>query len=152
MRRHLFYLKYVVLHKWFVLIEGLKLGVPLWSLILHDWHKFLPDEWFPYARCFYKANGENQYDPTPEFWQAWNRHQKRSKHHWQYWILVTDSCELRAQPMGDRHRREMLADWSSFKHTKGGETKDWYLQQSMILNVETRKWVDEHLGMIYLWD
>lgn len=57
MKRHFAYLKYVLRHKYFVFREGLKLGVPILSLILHDWDKFLPDEWFPYARTFYAPDG-----------------------------------------------------------------------------------------------
>ncbi len=90
MRRHWQYLKYVLRHKWFVLVAGLELKVPLWILILHDWDKFLPDEWFPYARCFYKPDGSKQYDPSPAFDWAWNLHQKRNKHHWQFWLLIPD--------------------------------------------------------------
>ena len=26
---------------------------PIWLLIIHDWSKFLPDEFFPYAQYFY---------------------------------------------------------------------------------------------------
>lgn len=86
MRRHWAYLKYVLRHKWYVLREGRKLGVPLLILILHDWDKFLPDEWFPYARTFYKSNGEKQYVESVDFAVAWMKHQHRNKHHWQYWL------------------------------------------------------------------
>lgn len=88
MRRHWQYLKYVLRHKWFVFLAGLKLGVPILTLIVHDWDKFLPDEWFPYARTFYKPNGEKQYLESPEFAQAWMKHQHRNKHHWQYWLIA----------------------------------------------------------------
>lgn len=47
------YLRYVIRHKWFVLIAGLRVGAPLWRLIIHDWSKFLPCEWRPYAKFFY---------------------------------------------------------------------------------------------------
>jgi len=88
MRRHWNYLKYVLRHKWFVFREGCKLGVPLLILICHDWDKFLPDEWFPYARTFYAPNGEKRYAESIEFAQAWAKHQQRNKHHWQWWLMV----------------------------------------------------------------
>lgn len=88
MMRHLKYLSYVLRHKWFVFLACLHLRVPLWIGIFHDWDKFLPDEWFPYARCFYKPNGEKQYNETPEFAHAWLLHQHRNKHHWQFWLWV----------------------------------------------------------------
>lgn len=53
MQKHWRYLKYVIRHKWFVLLAGLTLGVPLRQLLVHDWSKFLPCEWFPYASFFY---------------------------------------------------------------------------------------------------
>lgn len=89
MRRHLAYLRAVCRHKWFVFLACLQMGVPLWSAILHDWDKFLPDEWLPYARTFYKPNGEKQYVESVDFARAWMKHQHRNKHHWQYWLGIT---------------------------------------------------------------
>src|SRR5690348_6686157 len=86
MRRHWAYLKYVLRHKWFVFQECLKLGVPFWIALLHDWDKFLPDEWLPYARTFYKPDGSKQYVESAAFTIAWMKHQHRNKHHWQYWL------------------------------------------------------------------
>lgn len=88
MKRHLAYLRYVLRHKWFVFQAGRKLGVSLWSLICHDWDKFLPDEWFPYARTFYKPDGSHQYVESVEFARAWMLHQHRNKHHWQWWLQI----------------------------------------------------------------
>lgn len=88
MRRHWSYLKYVLRHKWYVFWACMEHGVPIWIAILHDWDKFLPDEWFPYARTFYKPNGEKQYVESVEFANAWMLHQHRNKHHWQYWVWL----------------------------------------------------------------
>lgn len=57
MRKHLLYLKYVLRHKWFVFVAGLRRGVPLWQLLVHDLSKFRPDEWRPYAEWFYGYEG-----------------------------------------------------------------------------------------------
>lgn len=141
MRRYWQYLKYVLRHKWFVFWECLKLGVPLWIAIFHDWDKFLPDEFLPYARTFYALDGTKQYVESVDFARAWMKHQHRNKHHWQYWlnagktplsrtnILVwdrgTSSIVIEdgvfdwdthgvisvREPMPDVYRREMLADW-----------------------------------------
>jgi hypothetical protein len=88
-KRHIAYLKAVLRHKWFVFWACLRMGVPLWSAILHDWDKFLPDEWLPYARTFYKPNGEKQYVESVDFARAWMKHQHRNKHHWQWWVRVS---------------------------------------------------------------
>lgn len=97
MRRYWQYLKYVLRHKWFVFVAGLKVGVPVWMLVLHDWDKFMPDEWFPYAKTFYKPNGEKQYNNSDDFAMAWMKHQKRNKHHWQYW-LKENGLRIQARP------------------------------------------------------
>lgn len=98
MRRHWQYLKYVLRHKWFVFVECLKLGVPLWIAIFHDWDKFMPDEWFDYASTFYKPDGSKQYAESVYFAMAWMKHQHRNKHHWQYWLKV-DGVPLREMNM-----------------------------------------------------
>jgi hypothetical protein len=89
MRRHWMYLKSVLRHKWYVFLACLQFRVPLWSAVLHDWDKFLPDEWLPYARTFYKLDGTSQYVESIDFAQAWMKHQHRNKHHWQYWVKVS---------------------------------------------------------------
>jgi|GEM_PF-401922 len=151
MRRHWQYLKYVLRHKWFVFRAGLKLRVPLLALLLHDWDKFTPGMWLPYARTFRKPNGEGQYEPSDAFFHAWNGHEKRNKHHWQYWVLVKDSGELVPLPMPDRHRREMLADWIGAGRALGKpDTRAWYQANSrkIMLHPETRAWVERQLEVI----
>ncbi|GMU26398.1 MAG: hypothetical protein AMXMBFR16_13030 [Candidatus Uhrbacteria bacterium] len=86
-------------HKWFVFLACLEYRVPLWIAICHDWDKFLPDEWFAYARCFYDAEGNKQYVKSPEFAHAWMLHQHRNKHHWQYWLGVTFGAENCGAPL-----------------------------------------------------
>lgn len=147
MKRHWQYLKYVLRHKWFVLQAGLSLDkpVPIWMLILHDWDKFLPDEWLPYARCFYKPDGSKQYDETPAFNMAWNAHQKRNKHHWQYWMITWDRGTTECLPIPDVYRREMLADWIGAGKAMGKpDTIRWYSdnRDKMKLHPDTRAWMD----------
>lgn len=148
MNRHWQYLKYVLRHKWFVLLAGLKLHVPILMLILHDWDKFLPDEWFPYARTFYNKDGSKRYQEFPEFALAWNHHQKRNKHHWQYWLLTWDRGENEPLPMPDVFRREMLADWRGAGRALGfPDTADWYRKNAdkMKLHPDTRRWIESQL-------
>lgn len=111
MRRHLAYLKYVLRHKWFVYRACRACKVGLWQALIHDWHKFLPSEWLPYARTFYAPDGSKRYQESPEFAQAWNHHQKRARHHWQYWLLTWDRGETVPLEMPECYWREMVADW-----------------------------------------
>jgi hypothetical protein len=114
MRRHLAYLQYVLRHKWYVLNSGWSLGIPLLAL-LHDNSKFLPSEWFPYARHFYNPDGSKRtrlqkdgfYTDDPgdaAFDRAWLTHIRRNKHHPQYWVTVIWT------PCGDSGRHYLLKD------------------------------------------
>lgn len=162
MLRHWKYLKYVLRHKWFVFLACLELGVPLWIAVLHDWDKFLPDEWFPYARFFHKADGSKvnhrsktgYYKPTDtgdaDFDYAWFLHQKRNKHHWQYWAIPEDSNGVKILSMPDVYRREMLADWRGAGRAQGTpDTKIWYKTNchKLQLHPDTRAWIELELGI-----
>lgn len=150
MRRHLAYAHYVLRHKWFVLVEGLKLGgIPIWRLIIHDWDKFLPDEWFPYAQTFYNKDGSKRYEEFPAFTVAWNHHQKRNPHHWQYWLITWDRGETECLPMPEAYIREMIADWRGAGKALGKpNTCEWYENNinKMRLHPETRARVEYLIG------
>jgi len=98
------YLKSLLRHKWFVFLEACKLGIP-WLGITHDFSKFFPREFFPYARYFYGGeyltkeqwHGDirNKYPEAllkenidTAFDAAWSIHQKINRHHWQAWLYV----------------------------------------------------------------
>lgn len=73
--------KSLLLHKWYVLVSGLFVGVPLWRLIIHDWSKFFPSEFFLYSRWKY---GE----ATNAEWSiGWLHHLHYNPHHPEHWIL-----------------------------------------------------------------
>lgn len=149
MKRHIAYLKYVLRHKYFVFLACRKCKVSLWRALIHDWHKFLPSEWFPYARTFYKPNGEKQYVETEEFNHAWNLHQKRGKHHWQAWLLTYDRGDTWPLFMHTKYAREMVADWWGAGRAINGkwDADTWYnLNKSkMTLNGFTRGYVESVL-------
>ena len=162
MRRYLSYLKYLLRHKWYVFLACLDLGVPLWMAILHDWDKFLPSRFIPYARFFRNPDGSRtgarkptgEYDPTDtgsiEFEFAWFLHQKVNRHHWQWWILPTETGGIKALSMPDVHRREMLADMRGAGRALGlPDTKAWYMANcdKMQLHPETRLWLEDQLGI-----
>ena len=159
------YLKYVLKHKWFVFIECCKLGIPLRGL-LHDLSKFLPSEFIPYARYFYGTwmeesewhGDKRNYVPwertemgiSEAFDLAWLKHQKRNKHHWQYWLLQCDSGELKALDIPLKYQKEMLADWRGAGKAINGkdDTKSWYLKNkdNIIIHPEVREFIEKSLG------
>lgn len=199
--KHLWYLRYIILHKWYVLLAGIHYKAPLWRLLIHDWSKFLPSEWLPYASYFYglpRVGDRVQVDcidgfggpatvidtrneknsrykvrmsqgyigEDQEFWAhdfevrgldtaqaafdaAWNHHQKRQPHHWQYWLLTLDSGETHALPMPEKYVREMLADWAGAGRAITGrrDPRPWYKakQKKMQLHPDTKRLVERLL-------
>lgn len=151
-RRHFAYLKYVMRHKYYVFVACIKLGVPIWIALLHDWDKFLPDEWFAYANIFYELDGnKKEYDPSvphPEFAKAWLKHQNRNKHHWQFWLLTWDHGGTDYLDMPDVFIREMIADWMGAGRALGfPDTAGWYTKNrdKMKLSDSTRDDVERLL-------
>ena len=160
MRAHLAYIWYVVRHKWFVFVECCKLGIP-WLGIIHDWSKFRPGELIPYVHYFYEPNGTliprrdetGYYKPSDTgdeaFDWAWLLHQKRNKHHWQWYCLPEDEGGMKVLPMPDKYRKEMLADWRGAGHAQGTpNVLAWYQKHKdkMRLHPETRRWLEYQLG------
>lgn len=171
--KHLKYLRYVALHKWFVFVACCQLAVkhrvPLLILrgIIHDWSKFLPCEWFPYVEFFYgfKPTPEDRrramavlgHDPYPQIYQlrgkfdrAWLHHQHWNQHHWQHWILREDSGDTKFTAMPRLYALEMIADWHGAGRTitgKSGGTPAWYEKNYAKIQIHptTRGLVDREL-------
>lgn len=163
-RAHLRYLSYVVRHKWFVLLAGLKTGAPLWRLVIHDWSKLTPAEWFPYVQYFYGHDDEHYRrawrrgvylraprghalrSGTDAFDVAWLHHQHRNPHHHQHWLLREDDGALRALAMPEPLVREMVADWMGAGRAITGrwDAASWYANAAgkMILHPDTRAHVE----------
>ncbi len=151
MRRHLAYLRYVLRHKYFVWRGGRIVGgIPFYRLLIHDWDKFLLDEWLPYVQTFYAHDGSKQYVESPEFAAAWNRHQKRNRHHWQWWMLTWDRGETTTLPMAETDVREMVADWigAGWAIVGNPNPTSWYQENRarMHLHEETREMVERLLS------
>lgn len=122
MKKYLSYLRRLLMHKWFVLLAGRRVGVPLWRLIVHDWSKFMPVEFLPYARYDFAVMREDLAFDT-----AWLHHQKHNPHHWQYWVLIQDFKPTKALPMPTPFVREMVADWmgAGRAYTGSWDMSDW---------------------------
>lgn len=161
MTKHLRYLSYVLRHKWFVFAACWRLGIPFAGLV-HDLSKFRPSEWIPYAENFYGTRKQFEaldaigefgcaelapygYFVGDRFTIAWNLHQKRNPHHWQFWLVTQDSGETFPLPMPDRYRREMLADWIGAGRAITGKydvAQWWQKNRARIrLHSETEQWI-----------
>ena len=153
-RRHLAYLRYVLRHKYYVWRGSRIVGdIPLWRVIIHDWDKFLPDEWWPYAETFYAPDGTGRYVESPELAAAWNQHQKRNRHHWQYWLLTWDRGDTEPLPIPEPDMREMVADWIGAGWAIQGKPDPWLWYQEnrekIILHPASRKFLEELLSWLH---
>lgn len=169
------YLRYLLRHRWFVMLACFREGL-YWQGLIHDWSKFLPGEFVPYARYFYgpklpsikESHGDHRqmvffsgmYSERVEqdFNAAWLAHQHRNPHHWQHWVLREDSGATFALPMPHKYRVEMLCDWQGAGRAihgrydatdPYGETREWYKKNAgkMLLHDYTRTWVEAALGI-----
>jgi hypothetical protein len=130
MDRHWQYLKYVLRHKWFVFWECIRIGgVPIVTALIHDWDKFLPDEWFPYVNFFH---GKKTEEAKAAFDVACELHYKRNQHHWNHW-LGKDKC------IPDVYIREMVADWRGAGRAITGkdDTLNWYIDNYYTIQLDT---------------
>lgn len=151
---YLRYLRYVVRHKWCVMVACFRHGL-LWRGIVHDWHKLRPCEFVPYAKHFggrisTGRNATGYYKPTntgdAAFDLAWFRHIKLGQHHWQYWCIPEhDGCVALEMPRSCAI--EMVCDWIGAGRAQGTpDTIAWYNanRDRLVLHPETRRLV-EHL-------
>lgn len=156
---YLDYFKYLLKHKWYVLKFGWKLKVPFSRLVFHDLTKFYPSEFFPYADWFYGhktgcwdkcGNEEVKKEKKETFEYAWNLHQKRNPHHYQYWAAIDGCGDIICLEMPDSLVREMVADWISVGYTLTGknDVKDWYSKNrdAIKLHPKTREMVCKLIG------
>lgn len=165
MTKHWMYFRYVARHKWYVFLAGLRYGVPLRQLLVHDLSKFRPDEWGPYAEWFYGYDGGSWHVAMKHcegcridserrqvaFLEAFLRHLHRNPHHWQHWVLTPDAVDrpARAFAMPERYVREMVADWEGAGRAITGrvETATWYATRGPRdkLHPDTRALVEDLL-------
>ncbi|MDD5395195.1 MAG: DUF5662 family protein [Thiothrix sp.] len=156
--KYLKYLWYVLKHKWFVFLECCKLGI-WWRGVTHDFSKFLPSEFIPYARYFKGTikrgrNATGYYKPYEtgdgNFDRAWFYHQKRNNHHWQYWIIPLDGEGCHALKIPEMVIREMVADWRGAGKAQGTpDTVKWYKtnKDKLQLHPQARNRIEELLGI-----
>lgn len=137
MKRHLAYLKYVLRHKWFVFKASNKLGGSVARAIFHDFSKFLPSEWMAYSFTFYNSDGTSRYIESEWFTRAWQAHQRRNSHHWQYWLITWDRGDTEPIQMDFYATLEMLADWFGAGRAITGkwEVWDWYEKNKDIIKL-----------------
>jgi len=169
MRPKLRFLRSLLAHKWYVLVAGRKLRVPLGRLLVHDLSKFSPSEFGRYA--LWHHGPEDQRDKW-EWVAAWQHHLHRNNHHPEHWLVSwhgnpdfyqmsqvgeTVAERILVLPMPEVCVREMIADWhaASKAYTGSWDIGRWltvYLPE-MRLTGETVHLVDsivrDELGYVH---
>ena len=116
-------------HKWFVLIAGvffrrkLGIGIPLGTLILHDWSKFTQFQFQAYTDQFFGGGSD-------QFQAAFKEHYTVEPHHPEAWIL-DDPPDFRCRMHG-LALREMIIDWMGSGRTYTGS---WNMQEWLNQNL-----------------
>jgi len=136
-----------------------------WQGLVHDLSKWRLSEFLPYAQFFYgqkppERNSTGYYKPNDTgndaFDFAWLLHQKRNRHHWQFWVLPLDDGGVKILPMPDRYRLEMLCDWWGASMAQGyqGKSATWYSanREKMQLHPDTREWIEANISNNFLRD
>jgi hypothetical protein len=160
MKPYLRYLWYVLRHKWFVLVACWARG-HYWAGLTHDLSKLRPSEFVPYARFFYGPKAKPRRDATgyfkptdtgdADFDFAWLLHQKRNRHHWQWWVLPEGNGGTKVLAMSEAALGEMLCDWIGAGRAQGTpDTLKWWTanQHKMQLHPDTRSAVERFMGTL----
>jgi hypothetical protein len=162
-KRYINYFIYVIKHKYFVFLAGLKFKISIWQLLCHDIDKFKPNNFIAYAKNFFNEDGTKRnirdktgaYDPNSQplnFKKAWLNHQ-RNKHHWQAWISIGDNGNLDVIPMPIKYIKEMIADWEGAGRAISGvrNPTDWYVANysKMVLHKVSILIIEELLYQTY---
>jgi len=147
------YFKYIMEHKKNVFLECCKEGM-YWHALVHDNSKLRLSEFIPYAIFFTVKNRvARNYNIRDEvdtnFLKGWLLHQKRNKHHWNYWVSINRQNELIPLPMPYKYIRQMVCDWKAMSRKFGGTSQEYYLKmkEGFILHPETIKNLEIKLGL-----
>lgn len=131
--------KALLLHKWYVFVECLKMGMPIRGVV-HDWDKLNPFLMWEYA-CGIECHDEKRLN------RAWWRHVRKSPHHWQYWVVVDYDWHVTHQyiplEMPLPYIKEAVADTLAAGRSKENARPalDWFMsaEPSFILAPKTRE-------------
>ena len=113
----------------------------------HDLSKFLPSEFAAYARYFYGTppNHSHHVQIKMDFDRAWLYHQRRNKHHWNYWV----KADGHPVPMPEKYIIQMVCDWEAMALRKSGNSSalDFWLtnEKTMILHPITKRCIEGSL-------
>ncbi len=103
-----------------------------------------------------KNDDKGYYKPTDTgdaaFDFAWFLHQKRNKHHWQYWVFPAGGRAEKALKIPERYLVEMLCDWVGAAKAQGAnpDIAAWFIanRAKMNLHPESEDWIVDELRIL----
>lgn len=146
LRPHVRYLRYVLVHKFYVYRAGRVLGLGHKQLIMHDLSKFSRAEWGPYV-AFQGYHGRRDAAPPDvrtAFDRAWEHHYTHNRHHPNFWKPMRGEAVL----MPAIYVREMAADLYGAGMAQGKpDVWAWYRMngRSYPLHPVSRRRLESHL-------
>lgn len=167
------YLKYILEHKKNVFKTCWKRGLYLHAFT-HDLSKFLPSEFIPYAKWFYGEYGVRWNGGTCNSWEfdehnkckqdfdyAWEHHQVKNKHHWNYWTYDIDEYYSNMGELGRfklkqpkdmplKYIKQMICDWEGMALKFGDTAQQFYMNNygKIELSLKSRLELEVELGLI----
>lgn len=157
--KYLKHLKTIFKHKYYVLIECCKMGIPLQGF-LHDWSKLRPSEFISSARYWTGKGSPAEAERNAIGYSlAWRYHKERNKHHWQFWIDLdgwdeNDKPIINPAPMPEKYIKEMVCDmWGASRAYGNKDYKqgaiDYYMKykREWVLHPSTQKKFYELMGI-----
>ena len=146
MQRYWTYFKYVMKHKLELFKVGRVMGLPITRLIMHDMSKFSLFEFTEYAYGYYYDDGTQRNLHFVDVDLACLRHQAVNPHHYQAWLRITDSGEIKPVPMTETYVKEMVADWIATSRTvpKALNADEYYnlIKRTPLLHSHTKYLID----------
>lgn len=111
----------------------------------HDLSKYFGNEFIGYRQFFYPEDGADK--DKEKFMQAWNEHQKKNKHHWEYFVIPNAGGKNKVLYMGIVQILCMLSDWTAMSLAKGNSPTEWYKEnrERMVLHDATVETIDEFI-------
>lgn len=127
MKQYISYIKYLLRHKYQVIKVGLTIGgIPFFQLLMHDMSRFFPREFSAYANTYYDKDGKSKpYESNDKMDAAWSIHQKRNKHHYQYWVIIDEQHGHYCLEIPTRYIKEMAADMIAMGQIVDGSLSAW---------------------------
>lgn len=115
------------------------------AIKVHDSSKYIGNEFIGYRQWFFPKEGEEKNHEL--FERAWNDHQKRNSHHWQYYIMFKRDRQSKALYMPVIDVLEMLCDWTAMSLTFKNKPSDWYNSNKgdMLLHEDTVEMIEMFL-------